>query len=57
MTDTVPYDVSNGEAVPVSKVIIEPGYSLETTLKAGNVTKADLIQGYCSYGKSTGESY
>lgn len=51
-----PIDVSHGEAVKVASASFDPGYSLDTTLKAGFVTKADLVQGYCAYGKAVGES-
>lgn len=41
----------------VSNASFDPGYSLETTLNdAGTkINKADLLQGYCTYGKSIGE--
>lgn len=59
MADTTPYDVVSGEAVPVKMPYAGLGseYSLDNTLKAGNINKADLVQGYCAYGKNTGESY
>ena len=58
MADTTPYDVVSGEAIPVKMPYagLNQFYGLDNTLKAGNVSKADLVSGYCSYGKSTGET-
>ena len=46
-----------GEPTTVAKASYDPGYSLETTLTdAGtDISVADLKQGYCGYGKATGE--
>lgn len=50
-------DVMMGKAIPVATASFDPGYSLETTLSdAGtDVSKADLLRGYCDYGKVIGE--
>lgn len=56
VSGTTPADVTHGEAIRVAKASFDPGYSLETTLNSGHVQKADLAQGYCAYGKSTGET-
>lgn len=52
-----PIDVSQGEAIKVAKASYDPGYSLDATLSDANtvIGKADLVTGYCSYGKSIGE--
>lgn len=46
-----------GTPITVAKASYDPGYSLEESLSdAGvSVSAADLKQGYCSYGKATGE--
>lgn len=53
-------DVTQGEAIEVANASFDPGYSLETTFKGGDprnkFTKADLVQGYCSYGRQVGEA-
>lgn len=41
------------ESIPVAKESFDPGYDLSTSLQ--EATKADLIKGYCTYGKSVGE--
>lgn len=48
---------SVGESIDVAKACFDPGYSLDTTLSDSGikVSKADLVVGYCSYGKATGE--
>lgn len=48
---------SVGDSIGVAKASFDPGYSLDETLSDGGcvVSKADLIVGYCAYGKSTGE--
>lgn len=56
----VPIFVTQGNAINVSKASFDAGYSagaLEATLSDGDtiVSKADLITGYCSYGKAIGE--
>lgn len=52
-----PIEVSQGTPVDVAKASFEPGYDLTTTLSdAGTIiSKADLIEGYCAYGKAIGE--
>lgn len=52
-----PIDVTMGEAIKVAKASFDPGYPLDSTLSgAGVVTnKADLVRGYCGYGKTIGE--
>jgi hypothetical protein len=46
-----------GEPITVAKASYDPGYSLETTLTDAGTDFAvsDLKQGYCGYGKATGE--
>lgn len=50
-------DVSQGESIKVSRASYDPGYPLDNTLSdAGtDISKADLTQGYCAYGKAIGE--
>lgn len=50
-------DVTMGKPIAVSKASYDPGYSLEASLSDADtkVNKADLTQGFCSYGKSIGE--
>jgi hypothetical protein len=51
-----PIAVTMGEALMVAKASFDPGYDLSTTLSNGNteVSKADLVKGYCTYGSTTG---
>lgn len=53
-------DVSQGDALEVATASFDPGYDLESTYKGGDrrnrFTKADLVQGYCTYGRMIGES-
>lgn len=49
-----PMDVTMGVAIPVAKASFDPGYDISTSMP--DTTKADLKQGYCSYGRSVGES-
>lgn len=51
-----PIDVSMGAALKVAKSSFDPGYDLDSTLAAGYVKKADLVTGYCDYGKVIGNS-
>jgi len=57
---TTRIDVTMGEAIPVASASFDPGYSLETTYEGGDkrnrFTKADLVQGYCTYGRLSGET-
>lgn len=55
---TTPTDVTMGKPIEVSKASFDPGYPIDNTLSdAGTkINRADLTQGYCSYGKSVGES-
>jgi hypothetical protein len=46
-------EVSQGEAIKVASISFDPGYSLEESLP--EVSKADLIRGYATYGKSIGD--
>jgi hypothetical protein len=52
-----PIEVSQGTSISVAKASFDPGYDLASTLSdAGTViSKADLIEGYCAYGKAIGE--
>lgn len=55
-----PIDVSQGKPILVSKASYDPGYpdgALDATLSDAGivVSTADLITGYCSYGKVIGE--
>lgn len=47
-------DVTQGEALPVASASFDPGYGFGNALPDGQ-TQADLLKGYCGYGKSTGE--
>lgn len=47
-------DVSQGAALDVASASFDPGYDFGNSLPDG-ATKADLVDGYCGYGKSTGE--
>ena len=59
VTGTTRICVTMGEAIPVSNKSFDPGYSLEETYEGGDprnkFTKADLVRGYCSYGRMIGE--
>lgn len=44
-----------GQSVDVARASFDPGYSLDETLQAGYVTKADVKRGFCSYGIGIGE--
>lgn len=44
---------SVGKGVSVSNASFDPGYSIKNSL--GDVSKADLVQGYCGYGKAVGQ--
>ena len=44
-----------GSPIEVAEASYEPGYSIETTMDAGYVSKADLKQGFSSYGVGPGE--
>jgi len=48
-------DVVLGKPIQVASASFDPGYSIEETLEAGYVSRADLKQGFCSYGKGVGE--
>jgi len=43
-----------GSPIIVAEASYEPGYSIEETMEAGYVSKADLKQGFCSYGVGVG---
>jgi hypothetical protein len=51
---TTKIDVTQGEALSVASASYDPGYDFGNSLPDG-ITKADLLEGYCGYGKSTGE--
>lgn len=46
-----------GAPITVAKASYDPGYSLEETLNDARTgfSVADIKQGFCAYGKSTGE--
>ena len=44
-----------GQSLDVARASYDPGYSLDETLTAGYMTKADMKRGYCSYGLGIGE--
>lgn len=48
-------DVTMGEAISVAAASFDPGYELGKSLDEEGQTQADLVKGYSSYGKSTGE--
>lgn len=45
-----------GQSLDVARASFDPGYSLDETLQAGYVSKADMKRGFCSYGQGVGES-
>jgi hypothetical protein len=51
---TTRIDVSQGEALEVQTCSFEPGYEFGNSLPDG-LTKADIVEGYCTYGLSVGE--
>ena len=48
-------DVVMGSPIEVAKCSYEPNYDIGTTLAAGDVSKADLMRGFCDHGKAIGE--
>lgn len=52
-----PIDVSQGEAIKVASASFDPGYPIDSTLSDAGITvsKADLVKGFCTYGKVVGE--
>ena len=50
---TTRIDVTQGEACEVASASYDPGYDFGASL--GYVSKADLKQGFCGYGKAVGE--
>jgi hypothetical protein len=52
---TFKIDVSQGESIEAAKASIDPGYSLESTLEAGDIDSSCLVRGYCDYGVAIGE--
>lgn len=52
-----PTDVTMGKPIMVSKASYDPGYPIDNTLSDADtvISKADLSQGYCGYGKAIGE--
>lgn len=53
----VAIDTTMGAAVRVARASFDPGYPLDNTLSDADTdySKADLIRGYCGYGKAIGE--
>jgi len=54
VTGMTKIDVSQGEALDVASASFDPGYDFGESLPDG-LNKADLVDGYCTYGKSVGE--
>lgn len=54
-----PIDMRGGQGAPVrvANASYDPGYSLDATLSdAGtDFSKADVLRGYCTYGRPVGE--
>lgn len=49
-------DVTMGEAIEVASASFDPGYPIENSAKLlGKKLKADLLRGYCDYGRAVGE--
>lgn len=44
-----------GQSLDVAAASYDPGYSLDETLEAGYMTKADMKRGYSSYGLGVGD--
>jgi hypothetical protein len=59
VSGTTRIEVTQGEALRVPSLSFDPGYSLEETFEGGDernsFSKADLIRGYCTYGRLVGE--
>lgn len=53
VSGTTRIDVTMGEAIEVANASYDPGYDISESLQ--EVSKADLKQGYCGYGKAVGE--
>lgn len=53
----IPNFVSQGNPIQVAKASFDPGYPLDETLSDAGIVinKADLVRGYCAYGKAIGE--
>lgn len=53
---TIKTDVEGSVSSPltIARASVEPGYELGASLEYGS--QADLLRGYCTYGKSIGES-
>ena len=56
---TTRIDVTQGEALAVASASYEPGYEMGQTFEGGDpanrMTKADLVQGFVSFGRLVGE--
>lgn len=54
---TVPNFVTQGKPIDIAKACFDPGYPIDATLSDAGivVNKADLVRGYCDYGKAIGE--
>jgi hypothetical protein len=48
-----PIDVTQGPALRVAKASFDPGYPFGESLP--DMGPADLLRGYCDYGRSIGE--
>lgn len=46
-------DVTLGEACEVATASFDPGYDITASMPL--TKKADLVQGYCTYGRAIGE--
>ena len=42
------------DTLAVRSASFEPGYDLDTTLAQGDVSKADVVRGYATYGRAVG---
>jgi len=56
---TARIEVSQGEALKVAAASFDPGYDVDASIEGGDpeqrMSEADLIQGFCAYGKLAGE--
>ena len=60
VSGTTRIDVTQGDALPVASASFDPGYDYDASIAGGDpserMSRADIVQGYCSYGKLIGES-
>lgn len=54
VSGTTRIDVTMGEAIPVASASFDAGYLTEQKRSMPDTTMADLVQGFCSYGRSVG---